>query len=298
MSISCPLCKSSRYIQLQEIESSLIIDEYRRLLKMEVASFFESDKVIICQCIECQLIYMLHGKPADSAFYAEIQKHPWYYEEDKPEFQYAISKILQYHPSAILEVGCGEGAFLKKIKTGYTVKGREYNESAIRKLKESGIELDAPEDRYDFIVSFQVLEHVPDPGDFIQACVDKLHDGGYLLFTVPNNDSKYIRESFQVLNLPPHHMTRWNKQALYRLGEIYRMDVVDYYEEPMRFIHYRGLIDARRRKLPLGDLFTGERKDDFRKIVASIDRVLAPYFFDHVNDPGHTHGILLRKRPR
>lgn len=292
----CPLCHSTRYIQLQVLLTSDIVDQYRNILQMEVSSYFDSDQVMVCQCVECHVIFFVNGRPADSKFYAEIQKHPWYYEADKVEFQYAISKITEHNPSSILEIGCGEGAFLKKIKTAYAVKAREYNESAIRKLLESGIELDMPDDKYDFVVAFQVLEHVPDTREFLQLCIDKLNDGGHLLLTVPNQDSKFISEVFHCTDQPPHHMTRWHKRALLKLGDLFDLDVVEYYEEPMIFIHYMRLIDTRRRTLPLNGLFEGERKDDFRKIVASIDRVMAPYFYDFANLPGHTHGVLLRKR--
>lgn len=81
-------------------------------------------------------------------------------------------------------------------------------EDSIQKMIEKGIELDQPDDQYDFVCNFQVLEHVPDAYDFIKIMVDKLKPGGHLLITVPNSDSKYYTERFGALDYPPHHMTQ------------------------------------------------------------------------------------------
>ena len=89
----------------------------------------------------------------------------------------------------MLDVGCGRGAFLKKIHKTFDVKGFEKNPDAIGQLAKEGIEFDTGEDKYDFIVSFQALEHVENPKVFLEDAFGKLNAGGYLLVTVPNSNS-------------------------------------------------------------------------------------------------------------
>ena len=224
----------------------------------------------------------------------ESRRHVWLKEIQASDL---IEKYRRFFQTSVLEIGCGDGRFLKKICRLFPVRAREYNEKALKKLAQMGIPLDEEGMKYDFVMAFQVLEHVEDVKGFLDLCVEKLNDGGYLLITVPNNDSKYINEVDVILDHPPHHATQWPKAALYEVARIYSLDVEEYYVDPLRFEHYRAIIDSRRRTLPLGDLFE-QSGGVFRHLVSAIDRVLAPYFYDLVSYPGHTHGCLYKKSGR
>lgn len=277
MDCACPLCESRRHVWLKEIQASDLIEKYRRFFQIDVKHYFPEPSVALVQCADCRLKYFHPRSEGKSDLYEQLERFEWYYQDEKPEFEYALEKLMEKKPSSVLEIGCGDGRFLKKICRLFPVRAREYNEKALKKLAQMGIPLDEEGMKYDFVMAFQVLEHVEDVKGFLDLCVEKLNDGGYLLITVPNNDSKYINEVDVILDHPPHHATQWPKAALYEVARIYSLDVEEYYVDPLRFEHYRAIIDSRRRTLPLGDLFE-QSGGVFRHLVSAIDRVLAPFF--------------------
>jgi len=290
----CPLCESTRRVLLREIQTDDLIARYRKSFQIDIGHYFSDRTVFLLQCVDCKLKYFHPRMEGRSDLYEQLEKFYWYYQNEKPEFEYALEKLIEKKPSSVLEIGCGDGRFLKKIRSLFPVRAREYNENALKKLAQMGIQLDEEGMKYDFVMVFQVLEHVEDVRGFLDLCVEKLNDGGYLLITVPNNDSPYAKEVDDILDQPPHHSTQWPKAALYEIARRYSLSVEEYYVEPVRFMHYRAIIDARRRTLPLGDLFE-QSGGVFRPLVSAIDRVLAPYFYDFVSYPGHTHGCLYKK---
>jgi len=291
---ACPLCESRRHVMLREIRASDLIEKYRRTFHIDVRQYFMDEPVFLLQCADCRLKYFHPRMEAKSDLYEQLERFDWYYQDEKPEFEFALEKLLEKNPSSVLEIGCGDGRFLKKIRHLFSVRAREYNENALKKLAQMGIRLDEEGMKYDFVLAFQVLEHVEDVKGFLDLCVEKLNDGGFLFLSVPNNDSKYAKEVGDILDHPPHHSTQWPKAALYEIAKKYALSVEEYYAEPVRFVHYRAIVDVRRRTLPLGDLFE-QSGGIFRHLVSAIDRVLAPYFYDLVSYPGHTHGCLYKK---
>jgi|CeladaMinimDraft_18_1061708.scaffolds.fasta_scaffold00103_23 2-polyprenyl-3-methyl-5-hydroxy-6-metoxy-1,4-benzoquinol methylase len=294
MDYVCPLCESHRHITLKEIQASDLIEKYQRVFHIDVRHYFLDKSLFLLQCADCRLKYFHPRMEGRSDLYEQLERFDWYYQDEKPEFEFALEKLIEKNPSSVLEIGCGDGRFLKKIRHLFPVRAREYNENALKKLAQMGIQLDEEDMKYDFVMAFQVLEHVEDVKGFLDFCVEKLNDGGFLLLTVPNNDSKYAREVDDILDHPPHHSTQWPKAALYEIAKKYSLRVEEYYAEPIRLVHYRAIIDVRRRTLPLGDLFA-QYGGVFRHLVSAIDRVLAPYFYDLVSYPGHTHGCLYKK---
>ena len=294
MDYACPLCESRRHVMLREIRASDLIEKYRRTFHIDVRQYFMDEPVFLLQCADCRLKYFHPRMEAKSDLYEQLERFDWYYQDEKPEFEFALEKLLEKNPSSVLEIGCGDGRFLKKIRHLFSVRAREYNENALKKLAQMGIRLDEEGMKYDFVLAFQVLEHVEDVKGFLDLCVEKLNDGGFLFLSVPNNDSKYAKEVGDILDHPPHHSTQWPKAALYEIAKKYALSVEEYYAEPVRFVHYRAIVDVRRRTLPLGDLFE-QSGGIFRHLVSAIDRVLAPYFYDLVSYPGHTHGCLYKK---
>lgn len=300
MSKECILCNSSKLIKKKSFSASEIRDKYSSfLLDFNIDIFFEEDTLTLMQCGDCSIQFFEGAKPGDGLFYEKLQQFDWYYEQDKPEFDYVIDKIIDLKPYHILEVGAGKGAFLDKIKDAYKVKASEFNEIAIQVLQEKDIELDMDEDKYDMIVSFQVLEHVESPGEFLQTQLNKLVPGGYLIAMVPNNDSDYMKylDDSNILDFPPHHWTRWNKNTLLNIANLYDLELVDYYEEKIRLVHYEQIIEYIRRQLPLYGLFENvERIESQKELIKIINKSILPFEYLKNNLIGHTHGVVLRKK--
>jgi len=98
----------------------------------------------------------------------------------------------------LLDVGCGQGQFVHTaIKQGWDAAGIDLSQSAIAICKTVGVPCeiqdffspDLKSKHYDLLTLFEVIEHVPDPGKFIDRAYDLLKPGGILYLTTPNFDS-------------------------------------------------------------------------------------------------------------
>lgn len=130
----------------------------------------------------------------------------------------------------MLDVGCGEGDYLKIIQgLGWKVYGVEPNATAAALLRDKGIPVfeggfeDAciPEDSVDCIMMRHVLEHVYDPAFFIRKSRSVLKKDGCLVISVPNAASlsrRVFGSSAYHLD-PPRHFCMFTPKSLRMLLE-------------------------------------------------------------------------------
>ena len=175
-------------------------------------------------CPTCQLdaFYpILQGTPD---FYRELQSKMKYYEDDKWDFHEALKCTIGM--KSIIEIGCGPGNFLMKcIGVEIDSYGTEYNLDAVKVAKERGIkilnseELKFKSGSFDGVFCFHVLEHVPDPREFIKFLIKIVKPGGKICISVPNQDGpiKFIHPC--IMNMPPHHLTRWHLKTFKKLAK-------------------------------------------------------------------------------
>lgn len=98
--------------------------------------------------------------------------------------------------TTLLDIGCGEGFFLSNVsQAGYTGKGIEISQNAAAYArKEFGLDVEAtsfeelrfPENYFDVITLWQVLEHVPYPLMVLKEVHRILKPGGLLATSTPN----------------------------------------------------------------------------------------------------------------
>lgn len=288
---SCMLCGERDFVVTRTFRVVDVIRLYEEKYKIDVSGYFDTDMFGLRKCCHCGLATYSPALCAEKDLYEQLQRTPMYYEEDKPEYDFAIDALIEAKPKHVLEIGCGAGSFLEKIRSAYSVAGSEVNPVALAGLQEKGVDIDSEGRQYDFVLAFQVLEHIDDPGNFIAEVIDKLKSGGHLLLTVPNPDAPLLREVDAVLNFPPHHITCWSMQALEYLTRAFPLTKVADYCEPQRIEHYQSIVFTRRRQL-VGNGFFGR----VMMFLGSIfDAFYIPFAHGSVEDPGHTHGILFRK---
>ena len=111
--------------------------------------------------------------------------------------QSQVRLIRQYRSGAhLLDIGCGEGFFLYSAsRAGYTTKGIELSEDAAEYAKrEFGLDVEAkpfeqvrfPENHFDVITLWQVLEHVPHPSMILKEVYRILKPEGLLALSTPD----------------------------------------------------------------------------------------------------------------
>ena len=152
----------------------------------------------------------------DEAFYAQLQERDWDHLSDKTEYREAARYI--HTGDKVLDVGAGRGAFSAHVShAAYT--GLEFSPDAVNLARQKGINVvqesieshaDLHKTSYDAVCAFQVLEHVGNIAEFIQACVKCVKPGGILIFPIPSDDSFVGAQTDNLLNMPPHHVSRFS----------------------------------------------------------------------------------------
>jgi 2-polyprenyl-3-methyl-5-hydroxy-6-metoxy-1,4-benzoquinol methylase len=217
---------------------------YNTDLKIDVKKYFKTDKLEFHKCKKCGYNFYTPGDVAgDAEFYYYLQMNEWYYLRNKYEHQIAYSFINRYE--SVLEIGCGEGAFLEVLKeNGINSTGLELNKKAIEigrkknlNILNETIQVHSENNSYNVICTFQVLEHIFEINSFLSSCINSLKDKGKLIIALPNNDS-FIKYSNDTLNMPPHHMGLWNKKSLSFLPNIFPEIILEeIIEEPLQSYH-------------------------------------------------------------
>lgn len=138
-----------------------------------------------------------------------------------PRSQFIHDWIVQIKPSImgkVLEVGCGQGSVLERLKTTSPqsrFSGIDLNEEAVTRARRRGLEVNRGSSKdivglYDTIIAFGVLEHVPSPTAFLGDLLAHLSDNGELIVGQPMQDvSSY--DLFFVDHL--HHFTTKHVRA-------------------------------------------------------------------------------------
>lgn len=236
---------------IDELKTDRIRTDYKYGFNINIDKFIESETLKRYRCLETNLEFYRGIKPGDGGFYAELMKNDWYY--DPWKWEHEIVKNILNLKDSLIEIGSGSGGFLKRLKeNGIKATGIEINKDAVATAKSSGLNVTEEnlekfardnENRFDWSVSFQVLEHIEDVAGFLKNSVKLLKRGGKLVISVPNNDS-FIGKMYNPLNLPPHHMNRWNRDSLEKIAPIFGLKVEKFELEPLQKYHYKWYVNS------------------------------------------------------
>ncbi|OGU15534.1 MAG: hypothetical protein A2076_12765 [Geobacteraceae bacterium GWC2_53_11] len=217
---------------------------YKSLLGIDVSEEFAEVVSFDCiRCGDCDLCYFSPAVSGSEHFYKMLQAFNWYYMDEKNEYDFA--RHLVKPTDDILEIGCGKGAFAKLINCK-SFLGLEYSKEAQILASENGVKVISETIQnhsthkaqvYDVVCSFQVLEHVTDVRSFIESAVVCLKNNGLLIVSTPSSDSFAALVPNFILDMPPHHVTRWSDNSLINAAKLFNLDLLELWHEPLQDIH-------------------------------------------------------------
>jgi SAM-dependent methyltransferase len=135
-----------------------------------------------------------------------------------------ITRSCAQRPRSYLDVGCGDGRFLRVMERSGVPKsglyGLELDPAVVDRLRAQGYEgvfcervetaASLPQAGIDLVTMFHVIEHVDDPGAVVRQIRNWLSPGGVFALETPNLDSWDAR-LFQRTYWGGYHIPRhWN----------------------------------------------------------------------------------------
>jgi 2-polyprenyl-3-methyl-5-hydroxy-6-metoxy-1,4-benzoquinol methylase len=133
------------------------------------------------------------------------------------------NKLCRYLPpeARILDVGCGDGAFLRIAKNNFICAGVEISgylaslaerEDGIKAITGDFLRVDFADNKYDGITLISLLEHLDDPAQAVRKCYGLLNGGGILLMKTVNHGciNRMIKKENWTGFRPPDHLTYFN----------------------------------------------------------------------------------------
>lgn len=219
----CPLCQSAdTNIISREVRGSVLCD--------------------VVRCSSCELIFL----PEEIKNHARLQA---FYEDDY-QYQPSIDNIidskhspyqkkvemlmpyLKESSARLLEIGTGPGHFIRAVRPYVKhIAGLELNRSQASYCRDAyGVDVQSVsvdefrcENLFDVVCCFQVIEHVPNPVEFLKTILKFVRPGGILAVDVPNSNepllSMYKLEGYEKFYFRKTHLFNYNPKNLGLLFE-------------------------------------------------------------------------------
>jgi len=197
-------------------------------LNLKPNSEFEHTHAQLIRCPDCQLVF-LSPRPNRNIigqFYSDDYAP---HQTNKIKHHKKSSKEFSSPPPEInaklLDYGCGNGAFLLKMKAlGWEVTGLDASANAIAVANAAGIKAlhgdfkhpEVAELKFDCITLRQVLEHLHNPIETLNKARNHLATKGKISISVPNIESlsyRWFKEDWLGIDFP-RHLLFFNPQSL------------------------------------------------------------------------------------
>lgn len=158
-----------------------------------------------------------------------INRHPW----ELSRVQCLVKEVIKYHNGKnILDIGCGDSYFdyelMKKIKGIDNFYGIDiYADKEIKNGKYCVVNdyKKLKNKKFDTILMFDVLEHVPDDAEFLKDTVmNLLKDNGKIIMTVPAYQSLFSKHDEEL-----KHYRRYNIKMIREASDKTGFKIVNYH---------------------------------------------------------------------
>jgi len=155
------------------------------------------------------------------------------YQRDKPalqrNFRRLVERLRRIQPAGrLFEVGCAYGFFLELAQRRWESEGIDIHGEGIRHARNTlkvtareghFLKVQLPEAHYDWVVMWDTIEHLRNPGDYLDRAARILKPGGRLALTTGDVGSWMARLQGKRWRLyyPPHHLHYFSRATLGRL---------------------------------------------------------------------------------
>lgn len=297
----CPLCSNKDNLLLYEINSELVtkylisrkdLKKFKEL-KRDIEELWggENCKKIICK--NCLLVYAYPFVGGNNEFYSNIYSSPNKYPNWRWDYDVTLNEITKLPKGSrksLLEIGAGNGAFLKIIPPEVIAKKNifscEISESGKEELSKYGIKnydnivLNKVDKKFSIICLFDTLEHL----DNLDALFKKIKKisakNAHIFITTHIKETvKFLENRGAGIDLPPVHISCWDRKSFETLSKRYGLKIVErklnewsFFRKVLNF----GLGTFETRKLRRGTL---EDKIDNRKNKMFRKTLIFAYLF-------------------
>jgi SAM-dependent methyltransferase len=172
----------------------------------------------------------------------------------EPGHKYFLSDAQAPDRGDLLDIGCGTGNFLAAARAaGYEVSGTELDRNAASFAKEKlglsrvfGLTIGEfaekyPDDKFDVLTFFEVLEHQAQPAAFLERVKSCLRPRGYIGLSVPNRERWLTGPD--VFDYPPNHFLRWSPDALKNFLSVQGFETLSIREQPAGIVYTAQMIN-------------------------------------------------------
>ena len=212
----CPLCNHSDLTSLYTSES-LPLFQNVVFSNRDDAKNTKRAIINLQSCQHCQFVFNANFDETQMEYDGNYQNEQGLSQHFDAHLNTVVAKLLEkgYKDKKIVEIGCGKGAFINKLRqSGFTnVKGYdpafEGDDQDIVCDYYRGQSSDKPAD---LIVLRHVLEHIAEPFGFLKTIADANHSHGTIYIEVP--DFNWIVQEKAFWDIYNEHCNYFTPQTL------------------------------------------------------------------------------------
>lgn len=202
------------------------------------------------RCDHCNFVFlnpMPDQNTLNEQYTDEEQQAEPSYNKTSSRLRRAFIKLPRFLPYTlgkdILDFGCGGGfvahalSFVAKTSTGIDISENAvaYAKSRFKKTNYfcmDFVQLLETTDKYDFVYSSEVIEHVSDINLYMKTLAHLVRQGGYAYITTPDLGHPKVPEDITEWTMlcPPIHVQHFTQRTVKQLFKRYGFEVIKFYK--------------------------------------------------------------------